>query len=477
MNWVTNIFSNKNSSQRDNQHLKRVTLAILPFKNLSNDTLFDYFTDGIAEELINSLSALPELTIISRNSSKGFNKVQDLQEIVQNVTLGMVIQGNIMRSGDQMNLEVELVNYKDHQIIWSNNYATSVDETEDVIDNIIQQLLDLFDIPQPKQHSVKHYASNFEAYDLYLNGRYNFNHREEGLSIGADLFQQSINIDPTFAQSYAGLSQCYNLLGFYEIKSPLLVYPSAKEAALKALQLDHNSVEAHTSLAFTQMLYEWDWESAEQEFLQALALNPGYVTAHHWYAEFLMATGRFNEGIIQSRKAQQFDPLGLIISTLLGMAYFLSGDYDRSIAECKKTLHMAPEYLPVYIWLGLSYCKKQMFEKAIGLFEKGKALSTHNHTKMTTLLAYAYAASGRSEAAKLMRNELEFMEESGYVSAFEWARLAVGSGDEEMALKHLENAVEERSTWLAWINVDPTFDNLRSQPRFGEIISKMNFPN
>jgi len=342
-----------------------------------------------------------------------------------------------------------------------------------VLNDIIKHVLINLDISPPRNIEKK--QIDFEAYDLYLSARYNFNQREEGLIVGADLFKQSIEIDSTYASAHAGLSQCYNLQGFYEFMHPQEVYPKAKESALKALQLDESSVEAHTSLAFTQMLYDWDWETAEREFLMALSLNPGYATAHHWYAEFLMALGRFEEGIIESRKAQQFDPLGLIISTLLGMAYFLSGDFDRSISECKKTLHMAPEYLPVYIWLGLSYCQKEMYTNAIGLFEKGRALSTHNHTEMTTLLAYAYAASGRSEVAELMRNELDIMAMHGYVSAFERARVSMGSGDIEATLKHLEDAVHERSTWLAWINVDPTFDSLRSEPRFGEIIAKLNF--
>ena len=257
----------------------------------------------------------------------------------------------------------------------------------------------------------------------------------------------------------------------------MVVYPSAKETALKALQLDNSSVEAHTSLAFTHMLYEWDWEAAEREFLTALKLNPGYATAHHWYAEFLIASGRFEEGIYQSRKAQQFDPLGLIISTLLGMAYFLSGDFDRSIAECKKTLHMAPEYLPVYIWLGLAYSQKQMYTEAIALFEKGRTLTKNKNSKIVPLLAYVYAAAGRQEASNLIISELDDLANHGYVSELERARIAIGRGDVEGSLNHLESAIEERSSWLAWINVDPTFDSLRTDPRFIEIINKMNFPS
>jgi TolB-like protein/Flp pilus assembly protein TadD len=480
LNWFKNIFGNKRSVSELKIFSEGATLAVLPFKNQSHTGEPDYFSDGIAEEIINDLSAVPGLTVISRSSSKNFNKFQDLHEIAQKATLSKVIQGNIERSEDHLKLDVELIDSNEHRSIWSKNYNTEIGKTRDVLDDIIKNVLEALHVNVPEKSEVgpeSRTKVDFEVYDLYLKGRYNFNQREEGLSVGKDLFNQSIKTDPTYAPAYAGLSQCYNLLGFYEKKKPVEVYPKAKEAALKALEIDSSMVEAHTSLAFEQTLYEWDWKSAEKGFLLALELNPGYATAHHWYAEFLMATGRFEEGIQQSRKAQKFDPVGLIISTLLGMAYFLSGDFDRSIAECKKTLLMAPDYLPVYIWLGLSYCKKEMYDEAINLYEKGRAISKNKNTKMTSLLAYSYAAGGKSEAAGLILKELDIMAKFGYVSALERARFAVGSGDMKTALKYLEDAFDERSTGLSWINVNPIFDNLRSQSRFGEIIQKMNFPN
>lgn len=480
LNWFKNIFGNKRSVSELKIFSEGATLAVLPFKNQSHTGEPDYFSDGIAEEIINYLSAIPGLTVIARNSSKSFNKFQDLYEIAQRATLGKVIQGNIERSDGKLKLDVELIDFNDHYTIWSNKYTTEIDKTRNVLDDIIKNVLEALHLNFPeksKESPERRTTVDFEVYDLYLKGRYNFNQREEGLLVGAELFNQSIKTDPGYAPAYAGLSQCYNLLGFYEKKKPEEVYPKAKDAALKALEIDRSLVEAHTSLAFEQTLYEWDWKSAETGFLLALELNPGYATAHHWYAEFLLATGRFEDGIQQARKAQKFDPVGLIVNTLLGMAYFLSGDFDKSIAECKKTLLMASDYLPVYIWLGLSYCKKEMYDEAINLFEKGRAISKNKNTKMTSLLAYSYAVSGKSEAAELILQELDIMAKFGYVSALERARFAVGSGDVERALKYLEDAFDERSTGLSWINVNPIFDSLRSQSRFGEIIRKMNFPS
>jgi TolB-like protein/Flp pilus assembly protein TadD len=478
LDWIKNIFG-KERSVNQTRSAEGIILAVLPFKNLTFKSELDYFSDGIAEEIINALSALRSLTVISRNSSKSFNKVQDIYEIVQKVTLGKVIQGTIERYDDNLKLYAELIDFNDHNTIWSKNYSTDLANTRNVLDDIINNVIKGLNIDNPQkadENLENNPGVDFKVYDLYLQGRYNFNQREEGLSIGVEVFNQCINMNPNFASAYAGLSQCYNLQGFYEFKKPAEVYPQAKIAALKAIELDESLVEAHTSLAFTLTLYEWDWKKAEEEFLLALELNPGYSTAHHWYAEFLMATGRFKEGILQSRKAQKFDPLGLIINTLLGMAYFLSGDFERSIAECKKTLNMAPNYLPVYIWLGLSYCKKGMFDEAIDLFEKGRTISKNKNTKMTSLLAYSYALRGKSGAVELMLNELEVTAKFGYISSLERARIALGSGDTEMALNYLEDSLDERSTWLSWINVDPTFDDLRSQSRFDEVIHKMNFP-
>ena len=480
LNWFKNIFGNKRSVSETKIFPESTTLAVLPFKNQTYKGELDYFSDGIAEEIINYLSAVPGLTVISRNSTKSFNKFQDLHEIVQKATLGKVVQGNIERSEGKLKLNVELIDFNDHHTLWSNNYDTEIDKTRDVLDDIIKNVLKALHInfhQKSEESPERRTIVDFDVYDLYLKGRYSFNQREEGLSVGRDLFNQCIKTDPTYAPAYAGLSQCYNLLGFYEFKKPVEVYPKAKEAALKALEIDKSLVEAHTSLAFVHTLYEWDWKSAEKGFLLALELNPGYATAHHWYAEFLMATGRFEEGIQQSRKAQKFDPVGLIINTLLGMAYFLSGDFDRSIAECKKTLLMAHDYLPVYIWLGLSYCKKEMYDEAIKLFEKGRAISKNKNTKLTSLLAYSYAASGKSEAAESILNELDLMAKFGYVSPMERAGVAVAGGDVDLALKYLEDAVDGSATGLSWINVNPIFDNLRSHSRFSEIIKKMNFPN
>jgi len=479
MDWFKNIFGSRRPVSAVNvTNIEPITLAVLPFKNETNKE-FDYFSDGIAEEIINSLSAIPGISVISRNSTNRFNKFQDLHEILQKVKLGKVIQGNIKRSEGRLQLHVEFIDFKDHHTIWSNTYATDLQNTNDVIDDIIKSISEKLGASFLKESNASEESVqkvNFKVLDLYIKGRYHYNQRGEGLTTGLDLFNQCIEIDSEFAPAYAGISQCYNLLGFYEFKKPAEVYPRAKEAALRALEINESLVEAHTSLAFVQTLYEWDWKSAENEFLTALELNPGYVTTHHWYAEFLIATGRFEEGINQSREAQKYDPLGLIINTLLGMAYFLSGDFDRSIAECEKTLDMAPDYLPVYIWLGLSYCKKEMYDKAINLFVKGRSISNNRTTKMTALLAYSYVAAGRTNEAQLIQDELNITAKFGYISSLERVRIACGGGDEEQALKYLDDALEERSTWLCWINVDPTFDSLRSHPRFVELIGKMNFP-
>lgn len=478
-NWIDRLLKSKTSTGASSVRKTPVTaLAVLPFKNLNHNEDLTYFSDGIAEEIINYLSSIEGLRVISRNSTRRLNKFQDLHEIVQKATLGKVIQGSISRSDDRMKLNVELIDFGDQHTIWSDNYDTSLEKIGEVLAEVIVKVLNELNVSSAgKRHnSMSKDPVSFEVYDLYLKARYQYNQREGGLKLGADLFASCVKMDPKYARAYAGLSQCYTLLGFYEFNKPSEVYHLAKENAVKALEIDNSLVEAHTAFAFVHTLYDWNWTKAEQEFRTALELNPGYVTVHHWYAELLLATGRFEEGIQQARKAQKCDPVGLIINTLLGMAYFLASDFERSIAECKKTLMMSPNYLPAYIWLGLSYCKSGMYDEAIVLYEKGRAISKNKNSKMTSLLAYSYALAGKAEDAESIVSELDVIAKFSYVSPIERAAVDTGLGNIDAALKHLEDAYEERATGLTWLNINPIFDSLRTQSRFQTIISKMNYP-
>jgi len=452
------------------------TLAVLPFTNNSPKGDYGYFVDGIAEDLIHRLSRVEGLTVISRISHKGFRKILDIHEIAQRVSVNKVVNGSVRREEGNLQMVISLEDSASGVKIWEETYDGKVGEIRSFVNSIpgkiIQSLKISSSLKSEDQTSIMN--CTFEAYDLFLKGRYLFNQRENGLKAGIEKLEMAILKDPKFAPAYACLSQCYNLLGFYEYDHPKNVFPQAKEAAMKSIEIDPTSVEGHTSLAFALTLYDWNWEEAEVEFKKAISLNPGYATAHHWYAEFLFGMGRLEEGIGQSRQAQKYDPLGLIVNTLIGMAYYYSREYDKSIAECEKTLNMSPDYLPVFIWLGVSYIQKGMVSEAVDLYERGRTISKGESIKMTSLLTYAYGKAGQIEKSSQMEKELEVIGKHKYISAFEKARIALGVGNPEEALNCLEVAIEERASWLIWLKEDPMFDELRGEQRFHKLVAKLN---
>lgn len=452
------------------------SLAILPL-NRANDRSLNYFQAGLAEDMILAFSSVPELTVVSRNATTGDRKVTDLHEILQRVSLKHVLEGEVIKEGEHPHIRVRLKDTVANSIIWAELFNNDADTVFDIQQKIFDNVLSYMEIPLPKHSPFACHSSDFKTYDTFLKARFNFNKRAEGLTKAKKLFEQTIELDNGCAPAYAGLANAYNLLGFYELQAPATVIPKAKQAALKALEINNDLAEAHTSLAYAQTIYDWNWTAAKESFEKALAINPGYATANHWYAEYMMAVGRLDEAIIQSRQAQKHDPLDLIISTLLGMSYYFSRKFDESIAEGKKTLNMAPDYLPVYLWLGMAYEQKGQYEESIDILIRGKNMTSGTDTKISALLAHVYARAGRMELATSELDELHIKAKRQYISAFNIARINLGLGNKEEALNWLEKGYEERSTWMTWINVDPSFDSLRADPRFQSIIGRMNFPD
>ena len=483
--WLKNRHDSKNLNQQQQEHTHRPnkispntlkkTLAILPL-NRANDRTLSYYKAGLAEDMIMAFSAVPGLTVVSRNATTGDKKVTDLHEIIQRVSLKHVLEGEVIKEGQFPHIRVRLKDVTQNKVLWAELFNDEKDSVFDIQKKIFANVLNCLEIKMPTGDPFSCQTDDFEVYNSFLEGRFNFNQREEGLPRARQLFEEAIELDGSYAPAYAGLANTYNLLGFYELEPPNDVIPKAKEAALKALTLKNNMAEAHTTLAYSHTIYDWDWKAAEAAFERALAINPGYATANHWYAEYMMAVGRVDEAIIQSRQAQKHDPLDLIISTLLGMSYYFSRKFDESVAEGKKTLTMAPDYLPVYLWLGMAYEQKGQYEESIDILIRGKQLTSGTDIKINSLLGHVYAKAGRTELATSELNELQIRAKRQYVSAFNLARINLGLDRKEDALTWLEKGYEERSTWLTWINVDPSFDSLRKEPRFQSIIDRMNFP-
>jgi tetratricopeptide (TPR) repeat protein len=323
---------------------------------------------------------------------------------------------------------------------------------------------------------VRRHTSDIEAYNLYLKGRFHWNKRTRGeLRTAIGYFEQAIARDPAYAIAYAGLADCHNVLGFYGAEAPAATFPKAKLNAVKAIELDDTLAEAHTSLAFATLLYDWDWSSAEQAFLRALALNPDYSTAHHWYAEYLTFVGRVEEAMEVARNILSLDPLSPIIHTLVGWVHFYARDYDRAIEVLEGTLALDRDFVPALLWLGLSQERKGSFERAAATLQRAVDLEGEGPT-VSSGLGRVLAVSGDGAGARVQLERLLERAARTYVPAYHIAALHAALGRTEEMLRCLEEALRQRDLWLLFLRIDPVWDSVREDAGFAEIVRRVGLP-
>ncbi|MCI0405544.1 MAG: tetratricopeptide repeat protein, partial [candidate division Zixibacteria bacterium] len=312
-----------------------------------------------------------------------------------------------------------------------------------------------------------------EAFQFYLKGRYWWNKRtEESIWKGIRFFEQAIQKDPLYALAYAGLADSYNMLGFYSMLPPKEAFPKARAAALKALEIDENLTEAHPALAYARHYHDWNWTGAEKDYQRAIQLNPNYASAHQFYATFLTCMGRTDESFARMKKAQELDPLSLIISSALGWLHYYSRRYDEAIEQLKKAQEMDPNFFLAHLWQGFAYQEKSMYKAALEEYEKAKTLSSGSPITIASL-GHTYAFSGKREKAEEVLKELFELMQHRYVSAYYFASIYAGLGDKDKAFDWLEKAFEERSQALVFLKVDPHVDPLRADPRFTALLRKV----
>jgi TolB-like protein/DNA-binding winged helix-turn-helix (wHTH) protein/Tfp pilus assembly protein PilF len=336
---------------RNQSSPKILSLAVLPLENVSGDASQDYFADGMTDELITHLAQISALRVVSRTSVMTYKGVRKpLAQIGGELNVDAVVEGSVLRSGERVRITAQLIRVPADKHVWAQSYEGDIRDTLALQNKVARAIVEQIRVTlnRHEQAALEHAkAVNPEAFQAYLAGRYFWNKRTgDGLKKAIDYFNQAIEKDPNYAQAYAGLADAYALSGDWEygILSPEDAFPKAKAAATKALALDDNLAEAHTSLAFVLDLYDWDWESAEQEYKRAIALNPGYATAHHWYAWHLIVMGRNSEALAESRKAESLDPLSPIISADLADALCVAHLYDESVQQSRKTLEMHPYF-------------------------------------------------------------------------------------------------------------------------------------
>jgi tetratricopeptide (TPR) repeat protein len=325
---------------------------------------------------------------------------------------------------------------------------------------------------EEKRRMTKRYTENAEAYQLYLKGRYHWNKRTgEGLNKGIQYFQQAIEKDPRYALAYTGLADCYNLLSLYSALPPKEAMPKAKAAAQQALEIDESLAEAHNSLAYARLYYDWDWNGAEREFQRALELNPNYAIAHHWYHEYLAAMGRFEESQAQILRAQELDPLSLMISADVGWGLYFARRYDEALEQLRKTLELEANFIMAHFILGLTYLQKGRLVQSAAELQKAIALSGDNPLTLALgVQGYVSAVSGRKDGAHRILKKLKTLSRQRYVSSYSLAIVYTGLGEKDAAFASLRGAYEERHDRLIYLNVEPIFDSIRSDPRFRDLL-------
>jgi TolB-like protein/DNA-binding winged helix-turn-helix (wHTH) protein/Tfp pilus assembly protein PilF len=456
------------------------SLAVLPLESLSNDASQDYFADGMTDELISDLGQISALRVISRTSVMGYKHARKpLPQIARELNVDAIVEGTVLRSGEQVRITAQLIDAAADKHLWSQSYEGELKDTLALQNQVARAIADQIRInlnPQEQAALKTAKVVNPEAYESYLKGRYFWNKRTpDSLKVALAYFNQAIDEDPTYAQAYSGLADTYALLGDwqYGVMTPKEALPKAKAAATKALELDGTLSEAHNSLAFCFDAFDWDLESAGKEFQRAIELNPGYATAHHWYAWHLSLLGRYDEAIAEMRKAKSLDPLSLIINADLAELLVIAHFYDESIIQSRKTIEMDPNFALAHNQLAQAYLQKHMNAEAIAELQKAVELSASCPTCIANL-ARAYAASGRTNEAAKRLSDLKNHSNGGYSDAAEVSMVYAALGDKDQAMHWLEIGYEQR--FNPGVLLRPGFDPLRPDPRFQDLIRRIGFP-
>ena len=459
------------------------SLAVLPFVNASADPNTEYLSDGITESLINSLSQLPHLKVMSRDSAFMYKgKDTDARAVGEKLGVRAVLKGRVMQRGDSLEISAELVDARDDSHIWGQQYSRKASDIFALQGDLAKEMTSMLRMRitgADEKRMMKNYTASPEAYQDYLKGLYWWNKRtEEGFAKGIQFFQQAIEKDPSYALAYSGLADCYSLRAIVGLVSPTSEFPKAKQSALKALEIDNSLGQAHTSLAVIESNYDYDWFDAEKEFQRAIELNPNYAPAHYWYGYLLAARGRTEQGNAEGKRAVELEPLSLIANAVLAAELSNAGQYDQAVGQLGRTIELDPNFLQAHVFLGYVDDAKAMYQEAIAEFERALAISP-GYTRALAGLGYSYGAAGRKAEAEKVLGQLQALSKEKYVPALFTGLVYLGLGEKEKALESFEKSYDERGLGViegAGINLktSPILEPLRSDPRFQNVLRSMN---
>lgn len=456
------------------------SLAVLPLKNVPDDSNYEYLSDGVTEGLITALSQIENLKVISHGSVLRFKRRDaDPREVGRQLGVASILEGSIRRDGERVRVSVRLVKSADGSVLWAGEtYERSINDLATLQDEITSQLATKLEAKLLGQDhaSTPRHSRDPEAYQLYLKGRFFWNKRtQDGIEKSIEFFNQAIARDPKYAMAYSALAESFVLQSLWGSTSSRESNSKARDAAEKAMVLDVTLAEPHVALALIKEQYDWDWIGAEREFQQALKLNPNYATAHQWYGEFLVFMERTEEAIKALRRAKELDPLSPIINTQVGYPYYCARQYDEAIVEFKKALELEPNFAPALNYLARSYQAKGMDDEAMSTFHKAVEHSGGSPV-MAARLGWAYAKTGKTAEARRILRELEAEAKTRYVAPCLIAALYVGLGDNEEAFVWLEKAFQERDVLLMTLNIESHLDPLRSDRRFQDLVRRVGLP-
>jgi TolB-like protein/DNA-binding winged helix-turn-helix (wHTH) protein/Tfp pilus assembly protein PilF len=471
------LFTGKIVIGRDKPSKRIGSLLVLPLKNLSGDAEQDYFADGMTDALNSRLAEVSALRVISQTSSllyKGTDK--PLAQIARELKVDAILEGSVLRSGDKVRINVQMVQPAAENRIWGHSYERNVRDVLTLQSEVARAIVDEISVkltPGERARLSGARASNPEAQVAYAKGRYFWNKRtDEGLRKAIEHFQEAIERDPGYALAYVGLADSWVPRAWYAYLPAKEAFPHAKEAVRKALEIDPDLAEAHTTLAFIDLYYDWNWAAADHEFHRAIELNPNYANAHHWYAEYLSLTGQHDAAIREAERARELDPLSSIINTWVGSRYFFARKYDTALEQYRNVVEIDPDFVPAHLALGQAYVQKGMFRQAIYELRRAVDLSEESPVYVASL-AHAYGVTGRRADALKLIGQLDQMASRRYVAAFDVGLAWLGLGDNDRAFASLEKAFQDRSPRLLFIAVDTRFDPVRSDPRFRSLLGRV----